>query len=424
MINLRELIGCACCAISILSCTSPDSSDSGVADCSSPDADGDAFVSASCGGDDCDDAAPLINPAAIEIEGEIHEEVDSQPEGGSTQLAVAPSGLPEIAHPLDDGIHLFGRSESGSWDDEVLPMGEPLDMSLDEDGMAHLLYSRDEGDFLRRRLFHSAERADGWSESEIGSGWQASLDVRGLEPRIAYLGLDALDETAVYIATLEGSVWQVDTVFSPVCGSNPRLATDVVTDAAGAIHVSFASAGCPWTDMGVVRPTPRYATSVDGEWTVEEIASEGASDTDIDVAPDGVVHVVFFDPPVYESEDAGGPGVLYHAWRDATAWEVEEVSPAGGNITSSSMMVDEAGAVHVAVANEEPTVLYLTNASGAWVANPLPDSTIGVSLAVGADAVHLGYGHYAGPGLEYARFPLGAASEENGMDDDCDGFAW
>jgi hypothetical protein len=42
------------------------------------DADGDGFASQDCGGQDCDDANPIVHPAALEVENGLDDDCDGQ----------------------------------------------------------------------------------------------------------------------------------------------------------------------------------------------------------------------------------------------------------------------------------------------------------------------------------------------------------
>ncbi len=88
--------------------------------CECPDGDGDGYESASCGGDDCDDGDPAVNPGAAELcDGGVDEDCDGSIDAEDLDC---PARLALIRHKLNDNQYLNIYSAPTQVGGEINPL--------------------------------------------------------------------------------------------------------------------------------------------------------------------------------------------------------------------------------------------------------------------------------------------------------------
>ena len=297
-----------------------------------PDADGDGYTDASCGGTDCNDQDANVHPGATEICGDG---IDQDCDGTA-----------------DDGCVVW-QSET------VAPMGAIANMETDYvttsmafvDGQPVIAY------------YHAADQtlrvawagAKGWNIEDVASGRK-----RGLTPSLSVdpsgnVGI-AYSNTSVfqggtYYAAHSADAWTVEQIADP-SAVHPALRYD----ADGNPHVAFGS--------GI-----NYAVKSGGAWTVE--TADQPDGTPVNFAMDldssgypfitmGVEIVI--DP--YYGTTANAFGV---ALKDASGWQVGYIDSNPLNMAGySAVTMDASGNPLIAVTKDDTQDLLAYWWQGGW----------------------------------------------------------
>ena len=390
-----------------------------------------AVVIAACGGGgDSDDPTPggpsetgaPSDQAGIELTAAVTDGWSAIPitEGIKPTLALGPDGAPAIAYlfeSLSEGFVGYASAGEG-WAAENFVEGYfygPLDLAIDSDGEPNIVYHdhqdlefdqskgdltfaiRGGGEWQTEAL--SDDGHDGWDSalvlgqdgvkhafgidpSQFGStdgvehysytdgSWTVQPIGSGaiayefnVSPALAPDGNPAVsyfndrDGDLMY-AEYDGANWTIETVATE--GTVGKFSS-LQIDGQGIPHIAFFEEGGAST--GVVR----YASRVDGEWQIEDIATLDDVElgmlgarriTSLALGSDGEPRVAFSDR-----------SSLFYAVHDADGWAVEEVVSAAslplGQLVS--LKVDAANAPHIAyyeVARLSPlsgVIGYLTN---------------------------------------------------------------
>lgn len=396
-----------------------DSGDGGVC----PDQDGDGYATAECGGDDCDDGDPNINPGVVESEEWQSFPVDAdRGTDFARQMTLDPEGTPYVFY-FDDDIDDMGYAipDHGEWLRAALGIGpfNVASIAFDAGGMAHLSYETNDpyelwyvrdaiGEWTTERV--SAETTFTGSKVVVGDG----------QVRIVYeLGL-ARPEQVVGIATKTEEGWSVETIDSACVDLDSAKA-----DGTGAVHVLYhQTIGCD----AVTPLRARYATNRSGAWVSETVGTDVSPySMDLVLTVDGTPVAIVGPEYVPEPDVPIFDQSLHLATRRGGEWTVEQVDivAAPDMVSSKRLAIDPSGALHVFFRDLTADLQHVTNRSGAWARESILEgvNATSVSVAIDDSAIHLAFNAGA-QDVWYAHGPLGAADEPDDVDNDCDGYAW
>jgi len=296
------------------------------------DRDGDGRLAVACGGDDCDDRNPNVQPAAPDL--------NAVPGAWATVRVLTrvggPTGGTAVAVDRRGGVHVvYGDSRSGgmvyarrtgpAWQIESVDalgsvVGETPAISLDARGSVHVVYAGPEG------IRHGARTGGSWAVEAVdsaGRGTPALAVDPGGAVHVAYVADDGLRH-----ATNRDGAWAIDLV--DALGGSPSLAVDQT----GTLHLSYA---------GTVRDqeVARYAAGTAGAWRVETTSQTRSGPSSIVLDRTGHPRIAF--APRYITDR----GVVYLA-RGAGGWSDSRV-PTTDSVYSASLRLD---------AQDEPRILF------------------------------------------------------------------
>lgn len=322
------------------------------------DGDGDGHASMESGGDDCDDSSATTSPGpardwtiedagaaafpgssdslATDAAGSAHvvlaaqsptystrreagwltEAIPSDAGMWSPSIAISSAGDVVVAF-ASQGIVLATRSARGGWwtFEGVDEEGDAPRLFLDAQDQPHVVYRVGSG-----ARVHARRLAGSWERSDGPSGVQPCDVLVDRDGRMLAL---AVDEAAgdLLVWSLVADQWSASVV-APAVGSVPACAL-----AAGPEGMQAAWLVDRTTAEGGSSTEVSHATSTDGLWTVQPVATEDDACVDLSLAveTDGTVHVgvaCLGSMRWHSSEDA--------QWRHdvllarAPAWEARE----------------------------------------------------------------------------------------------------
>jgi hypothetical protein len=347
-----------------------------------PDDDADGHDRPSCGGDDCDDAAPETYPDALDTVGDgVDQDCDgadgvdadgdgwpSVASGGTDCNDASTSTYPDAA----DGPRVWRKVSADTSGDPSSPS-----LVIDSAGVLHAgWYRASDGNVRHGRRAPDA----GWTTGTVDDVGDGDPDPAiamgpGDGPYFAYRE-NVADE--LRWATNESGAWVHEAVDS---AGTPGMKNAMAVEADGTVHVAYVDA---WD-----RDTLEHAWRAGGVWTLETIDAAGATGHDVAIAldADGAVHAVYAE---LGDED------LRYATNASGAWSVETIDAGVLRAHYASIAIAPDGALHVAyrVGNHGIDVAadlwYATNESGAWVPEVVSntrDSARGTGIAIDADGV-------------------------------------
>lgn len=375
------------------------------------DADHDGFVSADCGGDDCNDDDAVTHPGAPDgtAPWSVHEFGGSDAEpaiavDGAGRTYVSTAGL---VRSSADGL-------DWSWDrDRYIGHFAYVPLAIDEDDGVHIVYQESAGD-LSGEVQHATFAGGEWSTEvalaieRIDSSHERSaglaIDPAGALHAVLRLPVDwpfDRDVDVTYL-TNQGGAWTEQRVDADASG---RASVGLAVDASGAAHIGY-----PWTAPDVPAEV-RYATNASGAWVVETVVAADWIGAVVAIALDdgGAPHLVFDDEA----------GALQHADRSSGAWALDEIDAEG---RGASMAADAAGLLHVAY-QKEAGIWYAQGGASAWTTEVVQPQLAqdayarDVNLALDpAGEPRIVFIDQIDEGLYYA-----IRSEVDGVDQNCDG---
>ena len=384
------------------------------------DADGDGYLAADCGGDDCDDLDAGVHPGVIEVEHWTAELIDPEALSGCEAAMVLDSaGTAHVLylHSLLDGIEWvggdlrYGTNGLGSWVSTTVEQqearGHAPSIAVDSADALHGIYLDWSDDSLRYLTNANGD----WEFLTIDS-W------------VQYLNAIALDEDdGVHVAYYRGhpstgqlsyatnahDFWDLVTVDEDE-GSGSFA--DMALDDSGTAHISY---------YYIAEQSLRYATNAGGDWVVTTVDDSGESTgwyTSIALAADSAVHIAYqngVDHHLMHATDAGG------------SWTNEPVDVGCDGIDEPSIAVDTSGALHIAYTCYYPewpdsVLRYAVHRGNTWIIETAEgiDSALYPSLVLDpADGSHIALCDGRSNEVWYVTRPAG-----DGIDNDCDGMIW
>jgi len=279
--------------------------DSGDDDEECPDADEDGFQDEECGGTDCDDTDPDINPDADEVCGDgIDQDCD------------------DVA---DDGCEVWMIETVDSGDD----VGQYASLAITDTGKVGIAYY----DADNRDLKYAESTGKAWtiqtavSDGRVGT--YASLVFNSLEdPCIGYYR--SLISTGPYYATRTGGAWSTEEAYGGSGGERLRMAIHPLYDVP---HMIFYTGGTS---------VLRYTRNSGGVWTAEDVDTNGYTrNSGLALDSAGLPHVsvqteitISVEPEIIEEH-------LFYFRSDGSAWYEEEIDAGPHAGTYNSIAVDD-----------------------------------------------------------------------------------
>lgn len=353
---------------------------------------------------------------------------DELDEGGFLDLAVDADGHAHLSYykgAADNGALRYATNATGAWVAETI--ADDIDFSegqtgvaLDADGGVHLSYLQDE------EIHYASRTADGWTtevvaDADNSGGRNAlALDADGhahiaFSKVFCYWTNDYFWQcmfSEVDYATNAAGGWQVVTVDYASDEQNSACDVDLALDATGEPHIVFTQSyprqlfyvvpdGEGW-DVETLNETNAYynacpalllddagdalvsyyrnrtgelalAQRDGGAWTSVTLAGDGLiGDASLALGSDGSLHVA-----------ATKSHRLYYLVNDGEGWTTEQIPVDGHFGVAPALAIDAAGHAHLVVFETKmQELLYLTNKTGPWRAEPIVANYSYADLAV------------------------------------------
>ena len=307
------------------------------------DYDGDGFQSEACGGTDCNDASPAVNPKADDVlKGHCIKSWKTEHVvsgiGSFLDMVIDPKGKRHIAYHSGESGLAYAHESGSSWVLKSLDtdesVGSNLSLSLDSKGFFHISYL----DLKWTRLKYAT--------NGTGNVALAVLD-QGLVGWFSSLAVDKSGRVHVaYRDTKHG------TTRYATCANNCQLSStwtfedvDDEGDAGKFATITVDKDGRPYVAYTVIDQNEfRVAHKKDGVWVVEIVATGGPSGWCMSSTVDdsGNVYLSYMDKV---------DGMLRFASRVDDIWRTEAIAPAAVDVfggQSSSIQMDYFGRLHVA----------------------------------------------------------------------------
>lgn len=363
--------------------------------CPVPDADADGHDRIDCGGDDCDDANPLVHPGAPDSGPEI-DTVEIGTPGGRPSLSIAPDGMPHVAFQDANDVGQYdlriGSLEDAGWDVDTyvrdFNVGNWVPLEVDGAGALHAAFT---ADVVR----YGTNASGAWID-------EPALDLGG-----GPVDFDLDDDGKAHI-TWTGGV-EGDVVYGTnASGEWIQTTVDDVGYTSGRAAIALAPNG----DVHVVswNGELRHSTNATGAWASESIGPTNGQTPDVAIGEDGTVHVAYSETGTLD---------LWYA-TDATGdWELERVDDVPFTF-DVSIAVDPGGHVHLAYSvGGEEEVRYATDASGDWEIEVVDDDGwTGRNPSIDTDSAVVQIAYLD---VDENAIKRAVLAPIDGIDQDCDG---
>ena len=384
--------------------TGVDEDCSGAAD--DRDKDGDMAIAAACGGPDCDDADSGIGPHAVELCGN---DLDEDCSGASDDLDEDGDGALEPGCGGDDCDDLDSNVFPGATDfvdgkctapaawDHTIINGQTTafaDMVVTGDDQIHVAFQG--SDYL---LHYARRNGSSFTDEIVDSAPETGTNVsmiRGQGGHMHITYLDLAEERMKYATDASGQ-WKNGLVAQGHVGWFTSL--EQAPD--GALHVSYW--GADELDLWYARCA---GDCTDGNnWSVEAVATEGEVGryTSLELTAEGLPVIAYLDQEIealrLARQDAGG------------AWTFQTADSGPGVGTSISMVMDSAGSLHLTAFDlAAGTIRYASDANGSWLAYPIATAPLanyeGHRTSIALDKkgdLHVAFNDDDPTGLKYGR---------------------
>ncbi|HPM76041.1 MAG TPA: hypothetical protein PK961_03035 [bacterium] len=366
--------------------------------------------------------------------------------GSRPSLRIDAGGAAHIAYVKASAQQVkYATNASGDWVRRIIEENcgeiDSTSLALDGNDRLHLAYTIGEP----RQLHYATNSGRAWTVETVSaagvSTCSLALDSDG-RPHISFLS--ALEANLRY-ARRTSSGWEVETVTPLFPGGD---CSSLVLDENDHAHIAhqhwpsgnlcystnaggeWASEVLAWHDGGwttialddagklyIVDSADNfigYTTNVSGEWTFGEYTRSFQAGRGLAAAldADARAHLAYVvetntDALVYATGAAEAPIEPHHTFTD--------YSLAVDHTNTAALVVDDAGAVHVAYAKGVMTfanryLVYATDATGAWVEEIVDQTggTAGPAIAVHGGVVHLAYYRDASDQIVHAYGQPGA----------------
>jgi hypothetical protein len=386
------------------------------------DKDGDGYVAAISGGNDCNDNNASVNSGMNDFMENFCEEYNTSIEHfgdyastSSNAIAVDSNNKVYVAYTYDDNINdavKFADNRFGHWEistvDEKTTSFNSVSIALDSSKNAYVSYY----DVSPQDLKYATNKGGSWTKEtpdSVGNntGMYSSIGTdSNKKAHIAYYSESKLK----YITNISGT-WSsgkatIDT--TNTTGYNTSLAID----SNNYVHISYIE-GNPTYDL-------RYATNKSGSWQTFTIDTAYISGTPTSIAVDSgnFVHIGYYD---------SGNTDLKYATNKSGTWKTSVIDTVGNVGYFSALETDNYDYVHVMYYDATAKKLkYASNKYGFWqklvVNNDEHAGEYGLSMDIDSNNfLHVSYFQTASWKIEYLKI-TDCKNVSTDQDLNCDGI--
>lgn len=271
-------------------------------------------------------------------------------------VAIDDAGTIVIADRVNDQVFVRTLAPGGSWQVSEVPLlgtsgPQGVALALDSNGRPHVVV----GPFINEEsyLIYAHATPAGWTaeavDTERPTGWSMSLTLDSHDrPIILYVrGRYGYKNEELWLARYSGNTWRHE-LFAPGCSEGLySIDQSLAIDTQDKVHAVFAD-GC---DSKL-----KYKREGTTGWETLPVADEGFY-ASLALDSLGVPHVVYCT--IFDWLE----NTQLYATLTVTGWDIEEVQK-GGDTHHNELVLDEAGAAHIASVGDE--IQYATNSSGRW----------------------------------------------------------
>lgn len=243
-------------------------------------------------------------------------------------IAVDARGATHLAFTDEWGSVIYATNATGGWEHTKVSQGQGLDMALDSDGFAHILFLDNHSS---RQLFYANNRSGTWRITDF--------DVVLSSSSSAVLALDAADHTHVAYGANKGlfyannisGTWQHELVGYTSYGFNdPAL--------------SLSPNGQPRIALGTAAGWVDLATRHDSNWVFSSIATSFGIALDVVVDERDVAHLAMSRAADHRLDYATN---AIGSWQLTTA-AFEQLPNSMINLWSATIQLERGNGPHIA----------------------------------------------------------------------------
>ena len=338
----------------------------------------------------------------------VIETVDTEGDvGGETSIAIGSNNNLHIGYyDYTNGDLKYAMKASGAWVVETVDaqgdVGQYSSIAIDSSDNMHISYY----DETNYNLKYAMKASGAWvvetldSQGDIGQYTSIATDSND-NVHISYY-----DETNYNLkyATNISDAWVIETVDTGNVGTYTGFISSIAIDSNDNVHISYRN---------LATTTLKYATNISGDWITITVDSEfsswpfGRQYSSIAIDSNDNVHIGYYVLySRYNNWDVDYVnGILKYATNASGAWVIEPIDAKRRIGLSSSIAIDSNNNMHISyVDGTFNNLKYVTNVSGVWVIETVTEGggTLSPYIAIdSSDNVHISYYDYTNGAIKY-----------------------
>jgi len=330
------------------------------------DTDNDAYIDQVCGGDDCEDSIPNINPSILDLVGGKCLNIDWLFPGLAIDTKVYIQLTAAIVIDSNDNSHvayatnppglwkLKYATDAQGWTLETIEEADVYysDVAIATDSLnnVHIVYTK------TGILYYTTNSSGTWLTEQIGSGNYAEIAIDDLDKVHISTGTDS----AIQYITNGGGNWSTTTFNSLGITYEPSITIDLN----GKIHIIATTYSNPNYQIS-------YITNASGSWEIipslydqQNYYFGNLAVSDIVSDSNNKLHICYVVNG--KKGNCTGSCLLRYLTNENGSWEGKYI--ATDSVSSPcSIIVDQNQKVHITYARTTYSAFgYVTNASGSW----------------------------------------------------------